>query len=269
MSPDLLTTLLVLAPFAALGLGVYLRIARGILSGGARVDTGEFQPPDLAVALGLSTWFGWLVYGSLGLSEPREINPEDMVRGAVLFLFIIFLLLGFLHSRGRDLIRIFGLRNQRPLPALGRALGLLAAAMPMVIFAGLSVHMLRGGVDEPQEIIKFFQDKVRESDLGAVFQTVGFGVILAPIAEETIFRGYLYGVFKRFGGILPAMGIDALLFAAIHLNAASFPGLVILALCLLIAYEWTGSLLVPILMHALFNLGNLVILFAHARALQS
>ena len=38
-------------------------------------------------------------------------------------------------------------------------------------------------------------------------------------------------------------------------------GLFLLALCFVIAYEATGSLLVPITMHALFNAGQLIALY--------
>jgi membrane protease YdiL (CAAX protease family) len=43
------------------------------------------------------------------------------------------------------------------------------------------------------------------------------------------------------------------LFAAIHNNALGFPGLTLLALALTLAYEFTGTLLVPVFMHACFN----------------
>ena len=69
-----------------------------------------------------------------------------------------------------------------------------------------------------------------------------------------------------------AVGEDSLaalltsaLFALVHVNLASLPALFYLALCLTLAYEWTGSLLVPITMHALFNTVSLVGLYVTSR----
>src|SRR5438874_13298805 len=84
--------------------------------------------------------------------------------------------------------------------------------------------------------------------------TLGLGVVLAPAAEELMFRGYLYGVLKRYCGVFAATILSAAMFAAMHLNLASLPSLFVLALCFTVAYEVTGSLLVTISMHALFNL---------------
>jgi membrane protease YdiL (CAAX protease family) len=50
------------------------------------------------------------------------------------------------------------------------------------------------------------------------------------------------------------------------MNVPSLPGLFVLALCLTLAYEASGSLLVPIGMHALFNLSQLVALYVQATA---
>ena len=54
--------------------------------------------------------------------------------------------------------------------------------------------------------------------------------------------------------------LTAVLFALLHANVFSFAGLLLLALFFTIAYEYTGSLLVPIGMHATFNFINLAML---------
>jgi membrane protease YdiL (CAAX protease family) len=83
-------------------------------------------------------------------------------------------------------------------------------------------------------------------------------VVVAPVAEETIFRGYIYGVLKRYFGGIGAGLFSAALFAGLHLNVAALPALFVLALCLTLAYEATGSLLVNIFMHGFFNLSMLL-----------
>ena len=87
----------------------------------------------------------------------------------------------------------------------------------------------------------------------AIGQIFFAGAVIAPICEEFLFRGFFYVVFKRYLGAVASAVLTSALFAAFHVNLAAFPSLFALALCFTIAYEATGSLLVPITMHALFN----------------
>ena len=86
-------------------------------------------------------------------------------------------------------------------------------------------------------------------------------VLFAPVQEELIFRGYLYGLARRHLGVGAGLVVSSALFAGIHLHLPSFAGLFMLAVCLALAYEWTGSILVPMAMHALFNLLSVLVLF--------
>jgi membrane protease YdiL (CAAX protease family) len=47
--------------------------------------------------------------------------------------------------------------------------------------------------------------------------------------------------------------VSSLLFAAVHAHLPSFAPLFVLGSCFAIAYEWSGSILVSMTMHALFN----------------
>ena len=85
-------------------------------------------------------------------------------------------------------------------------------------------------------------------------------VVVAPVAEEVVFRGYLYGVLRRYGGRIPAILVSSLLFAAIHVHLPSLLGLGVLAVILCLLYERTGSLWSTIAMHAAFNASTLVML---------
>jgi membrane protease YdiL (CAAX protease family) len=89
---------------------------------------------------------------------------------------------------------------------------------------------------------------------------IGLAVVVAPVTEELIFRGYLYGVIKKYGGRLAGMLTSAVLFAAMHNNVPAILPLVVLAIGFTLAYELTGSLWTSITMHALFNLAPVVII---------
>ena len=87
-----------------------------------------------------------------------------------------------------------------------------------------------------------------------------FAVVLAPVAEEFIFRGMLYPFVKQAGSPRYAfLGINAI-FALIHLDAGILLPLFVLALALTWLYEKTDNLLAPIVAHSLFNGANLVLL---------
>jgi membrane protease YdiL (CAAX protease family) len=94
-------------------------------------------------------------------------------------------------------------------------------------------------------------------------------VLLAPVAEEVMFRGILYPVIKQFGGPQLALWAASLLFAAVHLNLATFVPLAFLAVVLTLLYEHTGNLLAPIMAHVLFNALNFATLLVlqHFRAI--
>ena len=79
------------------------------------------------------------------------------------------------------------------------------------------------------------------------------GVIGAPIAEEIIFRGYLYPVAKKYTSQWFAVLFTGVLFGVVHLNLMGLPQLALIGILLAILYEVTGSLWVPIICHMAFN----------------
>lgn len=78
-------------------------------------------------------------------------------------------------------------------------------------------------------------------------------VVIAPVIEEIVFRGFLHPLLK---GILPtwlAIALTSLVFAAFHFHAPVFAQLFVLAVIMSLAYEATGSLGLCILIHMFFN----------------
>lgn len=81
-------------------------------------------------------------------------------------------------------------------------------------------------------------------------------ILLAPLAEEMLFRGILYPAIKQAGYPKLAIWITSIAFAAIHGHAPSFLSLLLLALLLTWVYEHTQNLVAPIIAHACFNALN-------------
>ena len=78
-------------------------------------------------------------------------------------------------------------------------------------------------------------------------------VVIAPIAEEILFRGYLYGKLKRFVPVWAAILVTSVLFGFIHgaWNLAIDTFALSVVLCLL--RESTGSIWASILLHMAKN----------------
>lgn len=84
-------------------------------------------------------------------------------------------------------------------------------------------------------------------------------IFMAPVAEEIIYRGYMFDVLKRSFGAAASVLLTSALFAAAHLPQMNFDALdfgIILMLGLFfgILREKTGSVLVPIAFHGIYNI---------------
>lgn len=78
--------------------------------------------------------------------------------------------------------------------------------------------------------------------------------IFAPIAEEILFRGAIYNLFKDNVGKYVALIISSILFALIHLNIYQASYTLFIGLFLGIILMKTGSLWLPIIFHIVYNL---------------
>ncbi|MEO6025421.1 MAG: type II CAAX endopeptidase family protein [Candidatus Binatia bacterium] len=91
-------------------------------------------------------------------------------------------------------------------------------------------------------------------------------VVLAPLAEEVVFRGFLLRGLAASCRAGTAIAVTALAFAALHLGqygALDLGFLTAFGAALAVARLCTGSLLVPITMHATMNLVALLGTAAH------
>ena len=153
-------------------------------------------------------------------------------------------------------------------PCLSRraAVALAARWSPLIIAVALGLNWLcAAGIErfagvEPsdQELVKCFTDS--STPLGFRL-ALGFLVLFeAPLFEEPLFRGVL---FRGFAAALPvwaAMALSGVLFAIVHVNAASFLALCFLGCAFAELYRRTGTILAPMTAHALFNAANLALL---------
>ena len=113
--------------------------------------------------------------------------------------------------------------------------------------------------DEPQALLAIFDHTKSRLVLAAMVLVAGG---LAPVYEEIVFRAGLYRFCRRWLGRNWALALSGAIFGAMHGNLAGFLPLAVLGALLALAYEATGSLRVPIVAHALFNLNTVAVVFA-------
>ena len=83
-------------------------------------------------------------------------------------------------------------------------------------------------------------------------------ILIAPVVEEAIFRGFLYPGINRYVGMHPAVFVTAALFTLAHYpqvrgEPVFAATLFLLGLIITYARALTGSTLLAVLMHFIYN----------------
>jgi len=214
--------------------------------------------PEAVLVLG-GVIFLSMVAGMLGLTVLGRWFPELNQPGGSFLHFVV----GAISFQGASLVWVhlflrhhgvgwregFGFSKDRLKWVLGlTALALVVSAPTTMALGKLAETVLiRLGLTPGLQLpVKLLQ---AGPSLG---QTIVFGlgaVLLAPVAEELLFRGILYPTLKQSGHRQLAMWVASLVFAASHFNLMAFVPLTFLAMVVTWLYEETGNLLAPVLTH--------------------
>ncbi|HWL52620.1 MAG TPA: type II CAAX endopeptidase family protein [Chthoniobacteraceae bacterium] len=255
LSPEWIVAGLVWLGLLGVSLWAYGALALRVRRKEGQVADRSFALADLLVVIVLSFWLGLAAFSGLMAAggEGREVIGSDLVEGALFFGVLVTAIGGFLQWRKIPPVELFGLTRLPFFQAVGKGLGYLLLAYPTILLSSFVMIRILGEEARPQEVLEFFRHALAESNLRDLLLATFTSVIVAPICEEFLFRGYIYGTLRRFLGPGLAIGLSSLLFAAIHVNLLALPILFLLAICLALAYEATGSIVVPIVMHLGFN----------------
>ena len=260
---------LLLALLVGVSGAVYFRIFRLIyVQNGGKVIASEFTRTDGYLALGCLTLFALQCVQSLqgkGRAIPATIDTGLLVVVQLGFwLFVIGTILVSLLLRRMRPAELFGFDRLGFTKVFLWGAGLLLSALPLIFASSAVVSSLMhvNSQKDSQPIMQLFE---RAGEPAKRIPIIILAIVIAPLAEEFFFRGFLYGVLKRYAGALPALVFTGVAFALIHLHVPSLLPLFLLACVLTLAYELSGSLLVPMAMHALFNAITLVGVFFTSR----
>jgi uncharacterized protein len=236
----------------AVGVYIYVSLARQIR---ARIVEPPATPvrafgwPEAILAALLAGWF-LLNITAAASHDVNNMRTRDLIANALFSIGLLLFIAAFLRLRRFDLGALGGFSKM----GFGRAATtggiLLLAAYPLVLLAEVATQKLARGTLDKQGIVELFN---ASGTLEQRISIILLAVTVAPLAEEFFFRFFLYGVVKQYFGRGVGVVANALLFAAVHAHLPSFAPLFVLGVCLTIAYEWSGSILVSMTMHALFN----------------
>jgi len=201
-----------------------------------------------------ATIVGTILVVGIAASAGVDVEPDlppGLNIGLTAFQNIAFFVTALLFARtvSRPRAQDFGLR---PPARLKRAIGILFAVWAGFFFLS-AVWAIALDLDEKSDL---------PEQLGAGLSTLNLLIVtllvcvVAPVGEELFFRGFFFGALRNWRGAWPAAIITGLTFGAFHIESSPIGQLVPLAifgagLCML--YHWTGSLYLPIALHAINN----------------
>jgi CAAX protease family protein len=222
---------------------------------GTEVPARSFGLPEAVLASVLIFFF--LLTISSTVDPALQFHPRNLLANFLLSAFVVLVIVTLLQFRGFDVGALAGLFRISFFRTLGTGAILLFFAYPLIGFSEAINQRFFGGGSSKQTIVEFFSGSrtIKER-----IMIIAFAVAIAPIVEEFVFRFFIYGVLKRYVGCLLGVILSSLLFAAAHAHFPSFVPLFVLGSCFAIAYEWSGSILVSMTMHSLFNSLTLIAL---------
>jgi hypothetical protein len=185
------------------------------------------------------------------LWEASESTVGQLVsNGAIYALAVMFVLLPLLiRKKGGEIRKLLGLDKNPALRGLAWALTAFAVYFWVTIVVSLLVSFIPGFNSEQEQNVGF-NDVTTVSEYIMAF--VGL-VILPPIFEEVLFRGYLFGRLRRYIGFWFSTIVTSIAFGLVHGQWNVGVDTFVLSIFLCFLREYTGSLWAPMLLHALKN----------------
>ncbi|MDR3611956.1 MAG: type II CAAX endopeptidase family protein [Candidatus Obscuribacterales bacterium] len=149
----------------------------------------------------------------------------------------------------------FRVGNNGPFKLILSGLMTWFMAVPLVI-AAYAVATQFGSQGSSNPVVGIVMEAAHTGNTLAFFMfyiTLG---VLAPICEETLFRGFLYSSLRRKMGVFPSVVISAALFAALHLDVGGVLPLFTLGCLFALVFEKTKSIIPSMITHGLWNSGT-------------
>ena len=233
----------------------------------ARLQARPWRKVDAAILLGV-VFLAALpaLFEAMHPSQTRHALPRTWM--IVLQILIVYGLFGGMIARAArrnhsGIAKGFGLLRA----TLGRDLRAgffwgLACIPPTLLIAWISNVVLDAlGFDTSTQAVFDILSSPDLSMTGRI-AIISAAVVCAPVAEEMVFRGVLLPVVLRRFKLLGALLLVNGLFALFHFHLPAFVPLLALGMSLSVGMLATGSVVTPVVMHALFNAEAVLLFFA-------
>ncbi|MES2924112.1 MAG: type II CAAX endopeptidase family protein [Verrucomicrobiota bacterium] len=221
-------------------------LTRGVFAKPTGYATAWPLPLGLVVFLGATlAWIGFSTSLELGLSSLPGVHPAVGI---------------FLDSAARMLPSLIALALlfRKPVHAI-RVMGLDHRIQLKVILGMFSLLMIL------DQVLRWSMNGADSNDPGGglslgdagpwglVFTLVS-ACLLAPIAEEILYRGVLFRSFRNRLGVVPAAVLSSAVFATLHFyDGYGLASVGIFGFSCALLYSGTGSLSTVIALHMLYN----------------
>jgi len=135
----------------------------------------------------------------------------------------------------------------------------VALFLILIIYAGVLVKL---GVDVSQGTHPIVPILLESGGQRTFLLIIFLAVVVAPIVEEIMFRGALYSWLRSHCGITLSIIFSAVIFASIHpQGAVGVVPLTCIGFVLAFLREWRNSLIAPMVAHACFNGGTMLLIW--------
>ncbi len=216
----------------------------------------------------LAIVFGWILFMALWAAgseiynfifpDPSEEIAGMLVSAGSLFAVVLALIYRTTQSYPEKFLKFVAWhRNERPLRQV-----IIVPAVLGLIFAYLSTEIISSRAIQPITPLSKVIEETTSSFWMFIFLMMA--VVVAPVVEEIIFRGYFYRVLVLAKGKISAIIVAAAVFAFLHLGQywgdwAAIAMIAVLGLALTVVRAWTGTTIASAVMHYAYN-GALTIL---------
>jgi uncharacterized protein len=223
-----------------------------------------FPPTDIEVDPSLAqwsigdTWLGLGVFAVVLLSSLLVrvfvVNVNTRLLLSMLYELAYLLPVTIVYAWRKISWRNLGFRKFNG-SALGLGCGLLLVTYVFVFIHNLIMVAL-GVITQGDVIFKLF------NDIKSPAMLFFLGIVMAPVVEEMLFRGFLFKGFRQRYGWKAAPILSSLIFGLSHLQLAAIIPTFLFGCVLAYVYHRTNSLFPGMILHFSINLWGLGVAFA-------
>jgi len=227
------------------------------------------MPPYLPL-VPLMLWFGGV---AMAVALVQKLTPDlqdwqklfrDHIVMSIGAIVTIAAMMFLAHIHFARRLKGFGLNIRTIVKDFFMAIVNLLVAWPIMMAAITITTFVAGliwGTDYEMQQHQQLEMITQYTQLPVRIMIVFVAVVIAPLLEEMLFRGFVQTTIRSFFGVRnsawPAIAASSVFFAIMHADPGHWPALFVLGVCLGYSYEKSGSLFRPIFIHLFFNASSI------------